>query len=90
MKCPVCGKEFTPKAPNQRYCSQDCKREMERKQNREYYHKNKNRPRIRKKKHSFSDTLIELKKTGKTYAEMQQEKTIERYARIGTSKAATE
>ena len=30
-KCEVCGKKFTPKAANQRYCSAKCKAAMKRK-----------------------------------------------------------
>ena len=30
-KCEVCGKKFTPKAANQRYCSAKCKTAMKRK-----------------------------------------------------------
>ena len=30
-KCEVCGKKFTPKAVNQRYCSAKCKEAMKRK-----------------------------------------------------------
>ena len=30
-KCEVCGKKFTPKAANQRYCSSKCKTVMKRK-----------------------------------------------------------
>ena len=30
-KCEVCGKKFTPKAANQRYCSSKCKAAMKRK-----------------------------------------------------------
>ena len=30
-KCEVCGKKFTPKAVNQRYCSAKCKAAMKRK-----------------------------------------------------------
>ena len=30
-KCEVCGKKFTPKAVNQRYCSDKCKAAMKRK-----------------------------------------------------------
>ena len=30
-KCEVCGKKFTPKAANQRYCSAKCKTVMKRK-----------------------------------------------------------
>ena len=30
-KCEVCGKKFTPKAVNQRYCSANCKTVMKRK-----------------------------------------------------------
>ena len=41
-KCEVCGKKFTPKAVNQRYCSAKCKAAMKRKAEQEKREAKKN------------------------------------------------
>lgn len=92
--CPICGEEFKPTSPSQKYCSRDCSAIAEHRRDQIRHHRRKKRGRPPKEKpETFTrPTLRTLSDEAVgpdpgVYARRQIADTIEKYARIDLTAA---
>ncbi len=84
-KCEICGKEFTPKAGNAKFCSEECRKQREK-----FYIENrkprKREPEIKPKEKvrpsKAFDIEAEARKEGKHYADIQKEQTLKMVGKV--------
>ena len=74
--CPICGKSFIKKVANQKYCSNDCRKENVRSKSEDYkwkyqvkYKQQRKEKKKKQRRVSLSDIMKQANKEGLQYGE---------------------